>query len=153
MRRSFLLLSSMLQIWLCHHVSCLTVKFWTIQYNYVLWWFSCFQDQCFNCEKSAWKQCSACAHEYRSEERTAGGFDYVCDSCSHVVHSPKSRSNHVVQSVAPPPEVADLSELDLLSVICIETSHYVCFVHWEKRWIFFDSMANRVCKLVLSLYN
>ena len=32
-------------------------------------------------------------------------------------------------------------------MICIETSHYVCFVHWEKQWIFFDSMANRVCKL------
>ena len=109
--------------------------------------FSAFQDQCFNCEKSAWKQCSACAHEYKLEVHTASGFVYFCDSCSHVVHSPKSRSKHTVQSVAPPPEVADLSELDLLSVICIETSHYVCFVHWEKRWIFFDSMADRVCKL------
>ena len=109
--------------------------------------FLAFQDQCFNCEKSARKQCSACACEYRSGERTAGGFVYFCDSCSHVVHSPKSKSNHIVQSVAQTPEVADLSELDLLSVICMETSHYVCFVHWEKRWIFFDSMANRVCKL------
>ena len=115
--------------------------------------FGFFKDQCFNCEKSAWKQCSACAREYTSEKRTAGGLVYFCDSCSRVVHSPKSRSNHTVQNVAQTPELANVSELDLLSVICIETSHYVCFVHWEKQWIFFDSMANRVCKLVLSLYS
>ena len=40
-----------------------------------------------------------------------------------------------------------MARLELLSVICIETSHYVCFARQEKRWIFFDSMANRVCKL------
>jgi hypothetical protein len=46
------------------------------------------------------------------------------------------------------------SSLDLLSVICIETSHYVCFTkepsedpNKPHKWIFFDSMANRVCKL------
>ena len=66
------------------------------------------------------------------------GDVYFCDSCSHVVHSPKSRSDHPVQNVVQPPEVADVSELDLLSVICIETNHYVCFVHWEKQWIFLE---------------
>ncbi len=47
------------------------------------------------------------------------------------------------------PELANLlkiAEFELLSVICIETSHYVCFTRDDDRWIFFDSMANRVCK-------
>ena len=45
-----------------------------------------------------------------------------------------------------------VGELDLLSVICIETSHYVCFTRdprddTERKWIFFDSMADRKCEI------
>ena len=43
-------------------------------------------------------------------------------------------------------DLFSISELELLSVICIETSHYVCFTRVDQQWIFFDSMANRVCK-------
>ena len=39
------------------------------------------------------------------------------------------------------------AHLQLLSVICIETSHYVCFTRSEQRWIFMDSMADRVGEL------
>ena len=41
----------------------------------------------------------------------------------------------------------DTVKLELLSVICIETSHYVCFTRdTEGRWLLFDSMANRLCE-------
>ena len=37
--------------------------------------------------------------------------------------------------------------LQLLSVLCIETSHYVCFTRiigsGKDEWVFFDSMAER----------
>ena len=36
------------------------------------------------------------------------------------------------------------SRLQLLSVICIETSHYVCFIRCDDRWLFHDSMADRI---------
>ena len=36
--------------------------------------------------------------------------------------------------------------LQLLSVICIETSHYVCFTRLEDQWLFHDSMADRMCE-------
>jgi ubiquitin thioesterase CYLD len=36
------------------------------------------------------------------------------------------------------------AHLQLLSVLCIETSHYVCFTRSEDKWIFMDSMADRV---------
>ncbi|VDO48639.1 unnamed protein product [Brugia timori] len=37
-------------------------------------------------------------------------------------------------------------KLQLASVLCIETSHYVAFVHalYTNKWVFFDSMADRV---------
>jgi ubiquitin thioesterase CYLD len=36
------------------------------------------------------------------------------------------------------------AHLKLLSVVCIETSHYVCFCHHDDHWVFMDSMADRV---------
>ena len=39
----------------------------------------------------------------------------------------------------------DTGKLQLLSVLCIETSHYVCFTRVnENDWVFFDSMAERL---------
>ena len=41
----------------------------------------------------------------------------------------------------------DTGKLQLLSVLCIETSHYVCFTRitgsGKDEWVFFDSMAER----------
>jgi hypothetical protein len=51
------------------------------------------------------------------------------------------------------PDAGNINELDLLSVICIETSHYICFTRSEERWVFFDSMANRVRKFISYLHN
>jgi len=41
--------------------------------------------------------------------------------------------------------VIEVGTLQLLSVLCIETSHYVCFTRImgseRDEWVFFDSMA------------
>ena len=77
---------------------------------------------------------------------------YFCNSCCSQVHgsSETPAPEQVIQRCDK--EATDIfPTLNLLSVICIETSHYVCFTrtlaHDQKRWIFFDSMADRVCKL------
>ena len=63
-----------------------------------------------------------------------------------MVHKHKSRFSHKREQYK---MIADVGELELLSVLCIETSHYVCFTRdTEGRWLFFDSMANRVCELL-----
>ena len=36
------------------------------------------------------------------------------------------------------------AKLQLLSVVCIATSHYVCFTRSNDRWLFMDSMSDRV---------
>ena len=70
---------------------------------------------------------------------------YFCEKCAEIAHEkPANRDGHVIQDVIT--YAVGVNELDLLSVICIETSHYVCFTRSEDRWVFFDSMANRVCK-------
>ena len=43
-------------------------------------------------------------------------------------------------------------KLQLLSVICIETSHYVCFTRTGDHWLFMDSMADRVGESILLPY-
>ena len=64
-----------------------------------------------------------------------------CLSCIKTWHNhPKRREQ--------PHNIQDTSiKLKLLSVICIETSHYVCFTRITgsetDQWVFFDSMAER----------
>lgn len=44
--------------------------------------------------------------------------------------------------------------MELFAVLCIHTSHYVCFVKYgpgPRSWLFFDSMADR-CGETLSLF-
>ena len=49
--------------------------------------------------------------------------------------------------------------MELLSVICIETNHYVCYTRSGDKWLFHDSMADRLRKinhiinLLFSLYS
>lgn len=41
------------------------------------------------------------------------------------------------------------STMELFAVLCIHTSHYVCFVKYgpgSRSWLFFDSMADRCGK-------
>ena len=73
---------------------------------------------------------------------------YSCDRCDEMAHSHKDRTKHKKERCT---EVC--VEMQLLSVICIETSHYVCFTRDMKgRWIFSDSMANRLCECALQQY-
>ncbi len=73
-------------------------------------------------------------------------FAYFCDSCAAVVHGVPTRTGHPLE------KVTESTELELLSVICFETNHYVCFARSENQWVFFDSMGkNRICKLYVAI--
>ena len=85
--------------------------------------------------------CSQCngGKEFKPDEL------HFCSSCSSMVHKHPSRASHT------PVQMEEVPELELLSVLCIETSHYVCFSRdSEGRWLFFDSMADRLCELPLT---
>ena len=82
--------------------------------------------------------CSQCAKEVF---RADGPDVDLCNECSEKCHNTR---NHKVTLA--PEDVTVFSEMQLLSVICIETSHYVCFTRCGDRWLFHDSMADRVCK-------
>ena len=70
---------------------------------------------------------------------------YFCDDCNVIFHTHKDRTKHKRERCTEACEY-----LQLLSVICIETSHYVCFTRdSEGHWVFSDSMANRLCKCAL----
>ena len=67
---------------------------------------------------------------------------YFCAKCWPLWHQKRHRENHK-QEFTP-----QTGTLQLLSVLCIETSHYVCFTRitgsGEDEWVFFDSMAERI---------
>jgi len=91
---------------------------------------------CFICGNSAWWKCEDCIPYFNVPESECS--IPFCRDCMKRVHKHPERNHRY-----------DLSgdqhvNLELLSVICIETSHYVCFTRAEERWILFDSMANRV---------
>ena len=100
-------------------------------------------DSCYICGKPAWNTCKECKAEFHKE----GGDPEpsFCDTCKTLVHIHKQRVNHT-----PECNMKEAADLELLSVLCIETSHYVCFSRdpEEGRWLFFDSMANRVCEFM-----
>ena len=90
-------------------------------------------------ERSSLK-CLECKSDFVCSEAST----HFCEICSKRAHGKQDRREHKTE------RAVDISarELELLSVICIETSHYVCFTREVKtgKWIFFDSMADRVCK-------
>jgi len=91
---------------------------------------------CFFCGfKNATVVCEECNEDFGARNRMA-----YCDSCYNTGHSHK-RTNHVKEPIVAGPD------LELLSVLCIETSHYVCFTKTDDHWLFFDSMFDRKCKL------
>ena len=99
-------------------------------------------DCCFMCGDSAWKKCLDCAPHFITNAATPV---YFCENCAKLTHGRATkRDKHTVSDVTT--ESDDLAGLELLSVICIETSHYVCFTRSEDRWVFFDSYASRISK-------
>ena len=95
------------------------------------------QPKCFLCNTSAAVvTCDECVQVYRVESKV-----FLCAECSNVTH--KTRQHNSLCELL----LQKLScRMDLLSVICIETSHYVCFTRCEDRWLFHDSMADRIGK-------
>ncbi len=100
--------------------------------------------QCYNCAKSVKKICWDCDIDYGRRSVPTP----FCNECLTLVHSHLNRKPHRPELCQELQSIMSIADLDLLCVICIETSHYVCFTKQESRWIFFDSMANRVCKCV-----
>ena len=91
---------------------------------------------CIICGKPAQDRCTACKETFSVPEMV-----YFCNSCSNRVHGHPGCS-HLVQMFS---DVCE--ELQLLSVICVEYNHYVCFSRdSEGRWVFFDSMGECKCR-------
>ena len=98
---------------------------------------------CFNCGEAAQISCTDCRRDYNARDSVP-----FCHQCSAVVHKNPTRVGHKPERC---PGVEGAVELELLSVLCIETSHYVCFSRdSEGRWLFFDSLADRLCELPLT---
>ena len=106
-----------------------------------------FPDKCFICGESARKDCKECKDEFKED----GESVHFCHGCCELAHKNMRRS-HKTKICQEQEDALAKGELELLSVLCIETSHYVCFSRdSEGRWLFFDSMANRVCELRATL--
>ncbi len=102
--------------------------------------------QCNVCkELTATVCCSDCTDVFHTKDH----FVFLCKACSERVHN--NRKEHKceeVQTKRPMGDATKFSKMKLLSVICIETSHYVCFTRKNDKWLFHDSMADRVCKYI-----
>ena len=99
--------------------------------------------QCYLCGAPAAVSCTQCASEVFQAKADKVDLCWGCSDRSHNYrqsHSPTELFNPGGDGGS------RISKMELLSVICIETSHYVCFTHFEDRWLFHDSMANRLCK-------
>ena len=81
---------------------------------------------------------------------------FFCANCIEMWHKHKDRRHHklVVNN-----DGTDPGRLQLLSVLCVEANHYVCFTRVQRSgtnyWVFFDSIAERIgeqLQFVLMLY-
>ena len=95
----------------------------------------CTVGTCFICNGEGRVSCASCKDEFSTEGQSV----HFCEECSEKVHGVPWRNHHITERDA-------VVELELLSVICIETSHYVCFTHYGSNWVFMDSMADRQCR-------
>ena len=101
------------------------------------------EQPCIVCGNAGNIICSKCCKEevFVNEIKTP----FFCDACSSKWHSHDKRRQHKPWAK----ECQDFATgtLQLLSVLCIETSHYVCFTRitgsGKDEWVFFDSMAER----------
>ena len=81
---------------------------------------------------------------------------YFCGSCKDLFHQNSARLSHKVEKVNKRrrpeglQECNDIKDLELFAVVCIQTSHYVTFAKCgevpDDKWVFFDSMADRIGK-------
>ena len=103
---------------------------------------------CFVCDQPGEELCTECS---KLDELKDDITPYFCGRCSVLWHSHPNRQSH--KPVLRRGSVADTYPLELLSVLCIETSHYVCFTRitgsGRDQWVFFDSMATRTGKYAM----
>ncbi|XP_064467189.1 uncharacterized protein LOC135378187 isoform X1 [Ornithodoros turicata] len=102
---------------------------------------------CFVCGRRASYECRQC---FRADIGLEGiGY---CKHCEQSVHQHPDRKGHKLDKLGNIPGFSEGSPtartcMDLFAVVCIETSHYVCFVKCgdddSAPWCFFDSMADR----------
>ncbi|XP_040359205.1 uncharacterized protein LOC115313525 isoform X5 [Ixodes scapularis] len=102
---------------------------------------------CFVCGRLACKECRDCFRPDVGLEGTS-----YCSTCSEAVHKHPDRVQHTLSNLKVVEGIGKDSPvqrhyMDLCAVVCIETSHYVCFVKCgqdpDSTWVFFDSMADR----------
>ena len=88
---------------------------------------------CSICNQQDSYVCIDCSTELKQ-------LKYYCAPCSLHQHQIYCDHEHDLSNHAN-------GTLQLLSVLCIETSHYVCFTRitgsGKDEWVFFDSMAER----------
>lgn len=91
--------------------------------------------------------CDSCKSS-RNDSESDGSNIYFCGRCLEKKHtsisSSPSLSQHKVSKFMP-----SKHQFRLFAVMCIETCHYVTFVRCsdsasEEKWLFFDSMSERV---------
>ena len=92
---------------------------------------------CSVCKNPAGYVCNDCSRHHKHE------MQFYCSTCSPQWHQNSCDHKHELDS-----NNSDTGALQLLSVLCIETSHYVCFTRitgssGKDEWVFFDSMAER----------
>lgn len=122
-----------------------------------------------DCDNLARYECSDCFGERSGRHNARLSTITYCNNCFQAKHFGKTHSTGIeghdktktVLDKIPPEAVSRYSNkastikdrdiprvcMDLFAVLCIETSHYVCFVKCgqdpDAPWCFFDSMADR----------
>ena len=90
---------------------------------------------CCVCQRRKGFVCNKCSQQKNE-------MLYYCNNCSFRWHQSYCDHQHLLYN-----KDFDTGTLQLLSVLCIETSHYVCFTRitgsGKDEWVFFDSMAER----------
>lgn len=99
-------------------------------------------ESCFICGGIGKWKCLHCSDGKSTESMQL----YFCTGCNDIWHKHPRRVKHVPE-LNKENGVKEIGRLQLLSVLCIETSHYVCFTRImgpeKDDWVFFDSMAER----------
>jgi len=104
--------------------------------------------QCVICGVLAEWECPSCYGDHD----TGLASTAFCPSCLQRTHQHKRRISHKQERLAKPPgwskqQAIPRIYMELVAVVCIETSHYVSFVRCgdspRAPWCFFDSMADR----------